>query len=374
MSAICIVCHNGVGALQGFGGHIGGVERQTAMLAKHLAARGHRVSYVVWGGNESIPSQIDGVDVLPICRVDAGVRGLRFFHPRWTSLFGALKAANAEVYYHNGAEYITGQVAAYCKVAGRSFVFSAASDTDCDASLPALTSARERVLYRYGLRTATKVLVQTRSQQSQLRRDFGLDGLVMPMPCVIQPVAEESVDAAHVFRVLWVGRIVRTKRLEMYLEVAASNPDIEFHIAGGADDDENYASSVIAKARQEENVTYHGVVQQTKLSELYRSASVLACTSSLEGFPNTFLEAWGHGVPVLSTFDPDDTIRTNGLGVSVQDAASLTAAIREMRQSHARFLEMKARCKEYFLRKHEAGTALRGFEDVLTGAAVVRSH
>jgi glycosyltransferase involved in cell wall biosynthesis len=39
------------------------------------------------------------------------------------------------------------------------------------------------------------------------------------------------------------------------------------------------------------------------------AAVALVSTSSHEGMPNTFVEAWGHGVPVLTlSFDSDGVV------------------------------------------------------------------
>ena len=127
VSAICIVSHAAYGAMTGGrDGHAGGVERQTSMTARWLAARGHDVSLVVWNEGPPGDEQIDGVRVIKLCRQIGGLPGLRFLHPRWTSLWRALGRADADVYYHNCAEAITGQVAIWCRRHARPFVYSVA--------------------------------------------------------------------------------------------------------------------------------------------------------------------------------------------------------------------------------------------------------
>ena len=159
---ICIVSHAAFRALTGSTtGHIGGVEHQTSLLAKWLVARGYAVDFVTWREGEEAEAMVDGVRLLTVCRRDEGLPGLRFVFPRWTSLITALRRSDADVYYHNTAECVTGQVGLWCRAANRRFVFSAASHADCDAALPCLPRLRERVLYRLGLRLASAAVVQT---------------------------------------------------------------------------------------------------------------------------------------------------------------------------------------------------------------------
>jgi glycosyltransferase involved in cell wall biosynthesis len=108
------------------------------------------------------------------------------------------------------------------------------------------------------------------------------------------------------------------------------------------------------------------------MPNVYRNALALLCTSAYEGFPNTFLEAWSHGIPVVSTIDPDNLIARRGLGAVAQDPQALVAAIRGLASSPARWLEMSGRARGYFRERHLPEQALPLFERVLVEAASQR--
>lgn len=363
--SICIVSHNAYGAVSGgSSGFIGGVERQTSLLAKWLAARGHRVSFVTWDEGGPQEEEINGVRILKVCRRDAGLPGLRFFHPKWTGLNAALRKAAADVYYHNCGECVTGQMALWCRRHGRRFVFAAASDADCDPSLPELKSRRERILYRCGLRRADSVIAQTTTQQDRFRAHFGVSAEIIPMPCPGPDVAEYLPPNAASRRVLWIGRVCRVKRPDKLVEVAAMCPDVHFDLAGPVYDDDFSRAAVLA-AEKLPNVSVHGPVPRDRVSELYRGASLLCNTSDYEGFPNTFLEAWSHGLPVVSSFDPDSVIQRQGLGITGSDAASLSSGIMELLSTETAYREASRRARAYYLSSHTTEAVLPKLENVL---------
>ena len=70
-------------------------------MAKWLAGRGCKVSMLTWDEGQADGEIIDGVKVFKLCRKDDGIKGLRFFWPRWTSLNVAMKRADADIYYQN---------------------------------------------------------------------------------------------------------------------------------------------------------------------------------------------------------------------------------------------------------------------------------
>lgn len=364
--SIGMVAHFAYGAINGgAGGHVGGVERQTSLMCRWLAARGHKVSLLTWDEGQPDEMVIEGVRVIKMCREDAGLPGLRFFTPRWTSLIKALKSADADVYYQNCAEYITGQVALWCRLRRRGFVYSVASDPDCDPLLPAMNTLRERLLYRYGLLHADRIIVQTGHQQRMLRSGFNLDSVVLPMPCPGPATAEYRMPrepSAQTCQVLWVGRIARVKRLELLLEIARALPTVTFHVAGMPYAGDSYSESVLNQARTFPNVRVHGMVPREQMADLYRSVSMLCCTSLYEGFPNTFLEAWSHGLPVVSTVDPDNLITSRALGGAAADASSLVSAIQKLADSPVLWRERSANARRYYSENHAVDTVMRRFE------------
>ena len=361
---ICIVSHLAYGAMSGGrAGHAGGVEHQTAMTARWLASRGHRVSLVVWDEGQPQDAVIDGVRVIKVCRRSAGVPVVRFLHPRWTSLVRALAAADADLYYHNCAEYVTGQVALWCRLHGRRFVYSVASDPECDPALPSLRHVRERVLFRYGLRRADRIIVQTEGQRRMLERGFGLPSVVLPMPCDGPDAATytEPQPASGRPRVIWVGRISREKQPDWLADIASARPGVDFDVAGT--DDPSMAATV-ARLRGLPNVTLRGRVPREGMPAVYRGAAALLCTSEFEGFPNTFLEAWSHGVPVVSTVDPDGLIAGRRLGAVASTRESLAAALDVLLSSPEGWRDASMAARECFLGRFTPDRALPAFESV----------
>lgn len=363
MARICIVAHFAFGALQGGStGHVGGVERQTTMLARWLVKRGHDVSFITWDAGQPEDTVIDGIRLIQMCGKSDGVPGLRFFTPRWTSLLNAAAKADAELYYFNAAEAATGQLALWCRKHGRKFVYSVANDLECLRSLPRIKAPQARLFYAYGVRHADLLITQTEKQRRMLRENFQRDSLVLPMPCN-GPGPTEAVNGNGRARnrVLWAARLEPVKRLEVLLDVAKENADLTFDVAAPVNSENEYQERVLQMAASLPNVKMHGRVPLDRMREMYRQAAVLCCTSEHEGFPNTFLEAWSWGLPVISTFDPDDLIARQRLGIAATKE-TLSDALRKACMDPATYSEMSGNARRYYLTNHQVDTAMARFE------------
>lgn len=365
---ICIVAHNAYGALTGEEtGHIGGVERQTALLASWLVKRGHCVSVITWHEGDEDIEYVDGVKIIKLCRARDGLPGLRFFTPRWTSLNRALKQADAALYYHNCAEYVTGLIGLWCVFHHRCFVYASASDIDYDPHFLRVDSKFSYYLYRVGLMNAALLIAQTRKQKLGLQAAYGLDAKVLKMSATPPRYGTNYIRNALFLKqnVIWVGRLHGIKRPEWLIEIAQAMPDVHFQVMGPAKDDSDYTVSIINALKSTDNIEYLGKVNRHDMPKIYQNASILCCTSLYEGFPNTYLEAWSYGIPVVTSIDPDDVIKGNQLGFHVTEIPDFMLKISTLLNSALEWEVCSANSFHYYLQHHQQDKVMQTFEETL---------
>ncbi len=349
-------------------GQLGGAEVQQVRLACGLRDAGLDPVFVV----HDVPVSSDRPSRVPMVRAyrpEAGLRGLRFVHPRWTGLWRAMREADADVYYFRGGGVETGQVALFARWFGRRFVLGIPNDSFCHAALETLPSARQRLLYRLGLRWADRIVAQTRRQQRLLAESFGVDSVVIPS--LPPPEAFETpLRTPHAPpRLVWIGRVAPEKRPHLLLEMAERRPDWQFVLVGAPNRQTAYGAECLRRAERLANVTLLGTVRHTQMPQVYRDADLLVSTSRWEGFPNVLLEAWRSGLPTLSTIDFDDVIRQYGLGGVAADVEGLLAAAERLLSDPQQYRRCAQRCRDYIRRQHDEQRILQRYVELLSSLA-----
>jgi glycosyltransferase involved in cell wall biosynthesis len=342
----------------------GGAEVQQTLLARALARRGLRVSMVVGDYGQSDGAVWDEIKTYKASRPDEGIPLLRFVHPRWTKLWAAMRRADADIYYASCAGATIGQAAMFTQLHRRKLVFRIASDTDCEPDALLIRYWRDKVLYRYGLQRADIVLAQTPHQQQRLLQNYARDSRVVAS-------LTDSVSSTKSFRdrdigVLWVGNIRALKRPDRLLQLALSLPGISFHMAGGAmRGDEKLFEKVRSDARSVANVTFHGAVPYHAVGDLFERARVLVGTSEIEGFPNTYLQAWARGTPVVAFLDPQQLLSHNGLGRAVTDMQGMTEAVSALCTEQSVWESASLRSRRFMERQYGDGQMLEPYLQAL---------
>jgi glycosyltransferase involved in cell wall biosynthesis len=343
---------------------IGGAELQQSLVATALVKRGLKVSMVVGDYGQADQACWRGVTTFKAYRLDAGIPVIRFFHPRWTSVWAALRRADADIYYVSCAGVLVWQVAMFARIFRRKTVFRVASDSDCDPRTLLVPTWRDRQLYRYSLPAIDMVLAQTPRQRDLLIRNFKKDSrIVAPIadPATRRlPFNERTID------VLWVGNFRPLKRAELLLALAECFPQKSFHMVGGALAlAPKYFDSMRHKAAAFPNVKFHGAILYHEIGEFFERARVLVNTSETEGFPNTFLQAWGRGAPVVTFLDPGEIIAREGLGRAVANIREMQDAVCDLTSDQALWEATSARCSRYMDREYDPAVAAEPYLSAL---------
>jgi glycosyltransferase involved in cell wall biosynthesis len=354
---ICIVGLDSYGMLSGEGdlNYIGGESVQHVLLARAWRDLGHEVSMVVRDDGQGARRQFDGITAIAAYRRLAGIPGLRFFYPRVAKVVAALVAADADVYYQSPAGAFTGVTAWYCRMTGRQFVFRVASDSDCEPQHSRLPLWRDRLLYDYGLKRADVIAAQTEVQVQLLLNNHGLTSDVVNM--MVEPPRRQGAVTKDI-DVLWLSNLRALKRPELALELARQLPTVKFTLAGGPmPGGRTYYDDVRAAAARLPNVTMTGAVRYADTGALFDRAKIFLNTSSIEGFPNTFLQAWIRAVPVVTFFDPDGLVQRMQFGSVATSVDDMREAIRGLLETDIYRENIGRRAREFASREYTAGVA-----------------
>jgi len=123
---------------------------------------------------------------------------------------------------------------------------------------------------------------------------------------------------------------------------------------------------VAAAAARLPNVTMLGAVRYADTGALIDRAKIFLNTSIIEGFPNTFLQSWIRGVPVVSFFDPDGLINRLQLGRVAKSLDDMREGLRGLIDVPVYRENMGRRVREYALREYTNAVASRYLELVDT--------
>jgi glycosyltransferase involved in cell wall biosynthesis len=353
----------------------GGAEVQQARLARGLAARGFDVTVATCDYGQPSPTIVHGVRVLKTYRPQDGLPVVRFFHPRLSRSLAALHAADADVYYVRCASLEAGIACDVARSRGARFVFAAAHDLDAERSVPMLSSPRDRWWYRRALRGASAVIAQSEVQRERFRAQWGIEATVIRNLVELPP---EAAEPGRRLTVAWLATYKPAKRPEWFVALARALPEHRFVMCGVVPvPPETPRAWEAARAAAEglPNLEVRGHLEPERVSELYRDAALFVHTSPAEGFPNTLLEAWAHGVPSVSCVDPDGAVARQGLGEVVATHEALVRAVREWMAAPERRQEAGRRAREYVRSAHAPGAvldALAGVFERVTGAPAPR--
>lgn len=342
----------------------GGAERQMTLLARALSERGMRVAHVTFPIRDPVELDYPLTLVTRAPRRGTGIwRGVREF----STIFRAFVKADADVLVIRSGSAVLALGALYCTLRRRALVFSSSNVSDFTLET---MSGRSSWLYRLGLRRAATVVVQSDEQGAMAREAFPWLRDVVRIPSFAVSASSPSAPAQAKEAFLWFGRSAAYKHPLRYVELARALPDARFRMIVTWTSEAGDLRERLAEATADvPNIEVMAAVTHPELLDLVRRSVAVVNTSSLEGMPNAFLEAWTHGVPVLTyEFDPDRIVAERKLGISA--AGSWDAFVQganELWESRTDRADMSERVRAYVEATHSVESVGARWAQLVSG-------
>ena len=282
------------------------------------------------------------------------------------SLYSRLSELKPDVVYQRCLMPYTGACAFYAKRHDVRFVFHVASDDDVTpprypGGARSLLQRTARGIGEYGMRNANAIVVQTADQARMLRQSYGLEAVAVVPNFQPPPDGPPPARDSRLLRVVWVGNIKPVKRADLFVDLAerfVTRADMQFVMIGRRGDEQRYGT-LHQRMDRLRNLVYLGEQPIERVNQEIAASDVLVCTSAYEGFPNTFIQAWLRGVPVVSTVDPDKCLSERGAGVFVRDGVDLARVIAELSSDRARLGALAEAARAYGFANHLPDKAQR---------------
>lgn len=338
---------------------IGGAEYQTLLLAEGLARRGHEVTFLAADGDGVDEFARDGVHVVKVPgwrRVGAAEHRLH--------LRERLRHAAPEVVYTRAFDEL-GLMVPLCREVG---VRSVSVSCHVRETRPLLRSRYAQEVYRHlrsflAIPRATAHVCNTRDLEARSRRWYPR----LDVRTIYNGSPEPPEDEMHSHptgQVIWVNNMKRWKRPEAYIELAGHLEEYRFVMVGRLPEG-RYGERMRARLdAAPPNLHYLGPQPIEEVNRLIGHSDLLLYTSlPVEGFGNSFLQAWFRGVPTVSlSFALDGIPERERIGRCSASFADLVADVRELMANDDERLAMGRRAREYARRCHSVETMLDAYE------------
>jgi len=295
----------------------GGAELQLYLLARELVKSGSDVEVVVFEVEHATSREdLDEIDRKVI------VRAIR------RNVFDEKKMGNPlsqlisiidlwrTMWYSKADFYLTryyrsfAPLGLFCLVNQKRYILMGAHDEDFDNTSKSNKDVGIliRVVSYFVIRFANYIFIQNSNQQATLHKNYSKNGIIINN--FIQGINQNNKINNRI--VLWVGRFEKWKHPELLIDIAEKVINAKICIIGHKIECRNSAySDLLDRLAGMHNVEIIGYVPIEKIQSYYAESTILINTSDAEGFPNTFLQAWANGVPVISLYVNPNNIVTN---------------------------------------------------------------
>lgn len=334
------------------GNPIGGLAVQMYFWAQVFAGNGWKVYSFAKNAKDTVIKE--GIEFRPLRIIQ-----LANFLLEWWHAFKFLCVIRPELLIYRGSSRHLLSLALFSRLFGIKLVFFGASDSNFEPDSNPTGSKLDRNMYLHSIKHIRYFVTQNQYQHDMLLKNFGKDSLIQFNIWGHSDRYEEDIPPKS--DAVWVANLRKLKRAEWVLNIAEKLPNYHFVLAGGRTGECSYFDQIQQHSSRLPNVSFLGGKPFWYANELVRRSRVLLCTSTYEGFPNTFLQAWSNGLPVISTVDPSGVIKQYHLGEVITSEKEIKGALQRMLEDDEYYNYLQQSVCSFFTQNHSAQA---GYENV----------
>lgn len=337
---------------------IGGAAVQWKSWIKGIKQSGNEIGVLTFKGATNYIAGTLDFDIVESFDPNYHKGKVRFFYHKFKMLYLMIKRYRPDYLIQTSASSQTFILMIIAKMVGIHFIHRIASDVHVDEQITKLVSNKKDVFFfRLGLKYSDFILAQNRYQYSKLKDKYPKKNIYLTHnPYELDSQETDILPYQERKYIAWIGNFRKIKNLEALLLAAKNLPTIQFKIAGKEHEnlDQTTINSLI-QLKKLKNVDFVGYLIRDRIKPFLSRAIALLNTSHNEGFPNTFLEAWSLGVPVITTrfVNPDEIINKNNLGKVAVDYSQLSELIQSLyRLNELEYNKLALNCYEHVKKNH----------------------
>jgi glycosyltransferase involved in cell wall biosynthesis len=332
---------------------MGGAEYQVSLIIKALIERGNfEIHYLC--RNANFATLTKGYSLHSIASNSPLSAYAKFTDAM--SLFRKLEELKPDIIYNRNGGALTGVCAHYAKKYEKPFFWHLAHEKEVIPKKERFFKNPMRyvdtVFFEYGINNAKVVIAQYNHQSELLNRHYQKSADILianfqPIPPHIEKKYSQTV------KILWVANFNYYKQPHLCLELAKrleSRPNILLTMVGRAPAD---YSILVEEINKQNNIDYRGSMPINEVNELFQAADIFINTSSKEGFPNSFIQAWMREVPVVSlSVNPDGVLTRESIGFCSSTINQMELDVLKLIEDKYARLAMGKRAREYAIKNH----------------------
>lgn len=151
---------------------------------------------------------------------------------------------------------------------------------------------------------ADQLITVLKSSAEIIKTKYHKEAIIMPETgLVVTPSIRHQIENNRPIRILWVGRFIPTKKLDIALRILAiitKSANYELHIVGwGSKDEEERYKNMSKSLNVDKFCKWYGKIPNNRVQDLMKSCDIFLFTSVLEGTPHVVLEAISNNLPVM---------------------------------------------------------------------------